>query len=151
MTITKAAIEDSAEYTCILEAMKTVTVLTVEVPKVPPSIPIDQVHAEVWVRRGEDAVIEVPFNGFPTPKAEWTFKGKAIRKTKKSVYSISETSAQLTLKLVDENEAGVYTCKLSNECGDVSVSVTIKLIGKFICLHLILQVHIIWCFYLKVS
>lgn len=130
LTITKAVIEDSAEYTCVLESLKSVSVLTVEVPKVPPSVAADQVPAQVWVRRGEDAVIEIPFNGFPTPKAEWTFKGKTIRKTKKTVYSISETSAQLTLKLVDENEAGTYTCKLANECGDVSVSVTIKLIGK---------------------
>lgn len=130
MTIVKAAIVDSAEYTCVLEAMKTSTMLTVEVPKVPPTIATDQVKTEVWVKRGEDAVIEVPFNGFPTPKAEWTFKGKTIRKTKRSVAAITETSATLTLKAVEENEAGQYTCKLINECGDVSVSATVKIVGE---------------------
>lgn len=130
MTITKATIADSAEYICQVESIKSITLVTVEMPKVPPSVAPDQVVNFVWVRRGDDAVIEIPFNGFPTPKAEWTFKGKTIRKTKKSVYTISETSAQLTLKLVDENEAGLYTCKLTNECGDVSVSVTIKLMGN---------------------
>ena len=135
MTIAKAAIEDSAEYTCVLESMKTTTILTVEVPKVPPSVATDQVRNEVWVKRGEDTVIEIPYNGFPTPKVEWTLKGKAIRKTKRSVSTINETCAQLALKSVDDNEAGTYTCKLSNECGDVSVSVTVKLMGNSISIY----------------
>ncbi len=127
MTITKTVIEDSAEITVYLEAMKSSTVLTVEVPKLPPTINCEK--TEIWVRKGEDAVIEVPFTGYPTPKAEWVFKNKTIRKTKKTSYSINEASAQLTIKQVDDGEAGVYTCKVANECGEASVQVTVKLIG----------------------
>lgn len=132
LTICKATVEDCAEYTIILEAQKSSSVLSVEVPKLAPTIALDQVRAEVWVRKGDDAVIEVPYSGYPTPKAEWVFKNKTIRKTKKAAYSISETSAQLTLKQVDDGEAGVYTCKISNECGEVSVQVTVKLTGKLL-------------------
>ena len=134
MVIIKSTIDDSGEYTCMLEAMKTKTLLTVEVPKLPPSVSPEweAEHTVVWVKRGQqDVVIEVPFSGWPTPKAEWFFKGKPVRKTKKASYTIGEASAQLTLKLVEENEAGQYTCKLSNECGEVSVSATVKLIGKY--------------------
>lgn len=133
MIIIKAAIDDSGEYICMLEAMKTKTLLTVDVPKLPPSVSPEWTaqHTVIWVKRGQqDVVIEVPFSGYPTPKADWLFKGKTVRKTKKTSYTISEASAQLTLKLVEENEAGQYTCKLSNEVGEVSVDVTIKLIGK---------------------
>lgn len=130
LTITKAVIEDSAEYTCILDTLKCSTVLTVDIPCVPPSIASDQILTEVWVKRGDDCVVDIPYNGFPTPKSEWMFKGKAIRKTKRSTYTITESSAQLTLRGVEENEAGAYTCKLINDVGEASVTVTVKLVGN---------------------
>ena len=130
LTISKTTIEDSAEYTCILGNRKTTTVLIVEPPHYPPTIPRDQVQSEIWLKKGQDVTIEIPFNGYPVPKAEWFFKGKPIRKTKKAVTNVADTSVTLSLKQVDTNETGTYTCKLGNDCGEVSVDVTIKLIGK---------------------
>lgn len=135
LTISKTTIEDSAEYTCILDNRKTTTVLIVEAPHYPPTIPRDQVQSEIWIKKGQDVTIEIPFNGYPVPKAEWFFKDKAVRKTKKSVTSAADTSATLSLKQVDTNETGTYTCKLSNDCGEVSVDVTVKLIGKSHSVH----------------
>lgn len=132
LVITKAAMEDSAEYTCIIDSQKSTTVLIVEPPHFAPTIPRDQFQSEYWIQKGEDVTIEIPFNGYPSPKAEWTTDGKVVRKTKKSITTVSDTSMTLTLKQVDEKVAGTYTCKLSNDCGEVSVDVTVKLIGKIL-------------------
>ena len=130
LVITKAAMEDSAEYTCIIDTQKCTTVLIVEPPHFAPTIPRDQFQSEYWIQNGEDVTIEIPFNGYPSPNVEWTTNGKVVRKTKKAVSTITDTSMILTLKQVDDKVAGTYTCKLSNDCGEVSVDVTVKLIGK---------------------
>ena len=131
LVITKAAMEDSAEYTCIVDSQKPTTVLIVEPPHFAPTIPKDQFQSEYWVQKGEDVTIEIPFNGYPSPQAEWITDGKVVRKTKKNIITVNETSMTLTLKQVDEKVAGAYTCKLNNDCGEASVNVTVKLIGEF--------------------
>ena len=143
LTISKTTLEDSAEYTCILDGVRVKTTLEVEIPYVAPSVSSECLKSDFWVKKGEDAIIEIPFYGYPPPKAEWTFKGKSVKKTKKYVPSVSDTSVRFTVKQVDQTETGVYTCKLTNECGDVTVQVTIRLLGNLIfCFHSILkEVH----------
>ena len=130
LTIIKSVIEDSAEYTCVLEAQKVSTILQVEIPRVAPTVASESTRTDFWVKKGEDADLQVPFNAYPPPKADWNFKGKPIKKTKKYITSTTETTANLTVKQADVAEAGEYLCKLANECGEASAEINLRLLGK---------------------
>ena len=130
LTIVKTTMEDAAEYTCTLNNLKVKTTLNVEIPQLPPTVPNEFLVTDFWVKTGEDACVEIPFSGYPVPKAEWTFKGKPIKKTKKFTPSTTETSARFMVKQTEAADTGLYACKLSNDCGDVTIQVTVKLLGK---------------------
>ena len=130
LTIIKATLEDAAEYVCTLDKLKVKTILEVEIPHIPPTVPSEFISANFYVKKGEDAVVEIPFAAYPVPKADWTFKGKAVKKTKKFTPSVTETSARFIIKQTDDVDTGLYACKLSNECGDATAQVTVRLLGK---------------------
>jgi hypothetical protein len=130
LTIVKAALEDAAEYVCTLDKLKVKTILEVEIPHIPPTVPSEFVSADFYVKKGEDAVVDIPFAAYPVPQAVWTFKGKGIKKTKKFTPTVTETSARFIIKQTDEADTGLYACKLTNECGDTTAQVTVRLLGK---------------------
>ncbi|XP_065565598.1 uncharacterized protein LOC136030506 [Artemia franciscana] len=46
------------------------------------------------------------------------------------VPTISSDCVSMTIHSVKEADCGTYTCKMTNACGDVSVDVTLHLLGK---------------------
>jgi hypothetical protein len=43
--------------------------------------------------------------------------------------TLTETTASLTIRKVEEEDVGIYTVKLSNNCGEASAELTLILMG----------------------
>lgn len=69
-------------------------------------------------------------SGVPTPEAEW-YKSKTIMlPSPKAEQTFDEQSATLTIKKVSNEDAGSYTIKLRNECGEVEAALTLIIMRK---------------------
>jgi hypothetical protein len=45
--------------------------------------------------------------------------------------TLTETTASLTIRKIEEQDVGNYTLKLKNNCGEASAELTLILMGKF--------------------
>lgn len=116
---------DADEYSCTVFNVKTSSKLKVETIKMPPTIIIDDKDREYKVKEGEDVTFTVKYSATPKPEAEWSVAKTVIKKTPTKTYKVDEDSASLTIKKVQEVDAGDYTIKLKNECGEAEASLTL--------------------------
>uniref|UniRef100_A0A182MBM1 Titin-like n=1 Tax=Anopheles culicifacies TaxID=139723 RepID=A0A182MBM1_9DIPT len=116
--------EDEDEYTCTVSNAKTSSKLKVEIIKVAPTIFEDGPRA-FTIRKDEDVTFSVKFNATPKPEAEWRVNKRVIIPSAKFVSTVTEETASLTIKRAAEVDAGEFTLKLFNECGDANASFTL--------------------------
>jgi len=74
----------------------------------------------------------VKFTATPPPIDEWTVNGRALRKSKRIVASIDESSAVLTIRDVQEKDFGDYNLKLTNSLGEDSIEISVIVVRKYI-------------------
>ncbi|XP_054276640.1 titin-like [Macrosteles quadrilineatus] len=123
LTIKKVTTEDQTEIACTAFNVKTSSKLKVEKIEIAPRI--KEAPKEYKVKKGEDVTIEVKFTASPPPTDEWTVNGTLIKKSKKVDYTISEESASLTIKKVEEVDVGSYTLRLKNTIGEAFAEMTL--------------------------
>lgn len=79
----------------------------------------------------KSAVIEIPFTGNPQPSATWRFNDKQLpdplRIKEETIYNMTT----LRISKAKRSDSGTYSLLLQNEHGQASVSVKVKVIGKF--------------------
>lgn len=85
------------------------------------------------VQENEDVSFTVKLSGVPTPSVEWYQAGKLITKTPKAEPTYDEKSAQLTVRKVVDADAGDYTIRLKNPCGEVEANLTLVIMRKLLC------------------
>ncbi|KFB36534.1 hypothetical protein ZHAS_00003679 [Anopheles sinensis] len=123
--IIKGASEaDEDEYTCTVSNAKTSSRLKVEIIKVAPTI-FEDGPKTFTIRKDEDITFNVKFNATPKPEAEWRVNKRVIIPSAKFIATVTEETASLTIKRAAEVDAGEFTLKLTNECGDASTSFTL--------------------------
>lgn len=83
------------------------------------------------VKRGEDVTISVLYDAIPQPTDEWVVNSKIIKKSKHTKPSIDSESASLTIKKVENTDSGTYKLKLTNNCGEVEVEISVAVLGKY--------------------
>uniref|UniRef100_A0A182JJK3 Titin-like n=1 Tax=Anopheles atroparvus TaxID=41427 RepID=A0A182JJK3_ANOAO len=115
---------DEDEYTCAVSNAKTSSRLKVEIIKVAPTI-FSEGPNTFTIRRDEDITFNVKFNATPKPEAEWRVNKRVIIPSAKFITTVTEETASLTIKRAAEVDAGEFTLKLTNECGDASTSFTL--------------------------
>uniref|UniRef100_A0A182P3R5 Titin n=1 Tax=Anopheles epiroticus TaxID=199890 RepID=A0A182P3R5_9DIPT len=123
--VVKNTIEDDEdEYTCTVSNAKTSSRLKVEIIKVAPTI-FEEGPRTFTIRKDEDVTFSVKFNATPKPEAEWRVNKRVIIPSSKFISTVTEETASLTIKRAAEVDAGEFTLKLTNECGDASTSFTL--------------------------
>lgn len=122
---------DAQQYTCVASNVKTSTKLKVERIKSAPVIALDDLNRVYKVRESEDVTFTLKFTATPEPEAEWTVSENIIKKSSRVEPKISESSASLTIRKVVETDAGDYTVKLKNVCGEVETTVKVIYMSKF--------------------
>uniref|UniRef100_A0A8D8G2B6 Titin n=2 Tax=Culex pipiens TaxID=7175 RepID=A0A8D8G2B6_CULPI len=123
LVVKNATEDDEEEYTCTIANVKTSSKLKVEIIKVAPTI-FDDTRTYT-IRKEEDVTFNVKFNATPKPEAEWYVNEKLIIPSPRYVSKVGEETASLTIRKVVESDAGEYTVRLANECGDASASFTL--------------------------
>ncbi|EZA47270.1 Titin [Ooceraea biroi] len=124
LIVKKCTTDDIAEYTAVVANVKTSSRLKVEVIEAPPKINLDTLKI-YKTTKGDDIDILVKFTATPLPNDEWTVNGRALRKSKRIVASIDESSAVLTIRDVQEKDFGDYNLKLTNPLGEDSIEISV--------------------------
>ncbi|PSN52174.1 Titin [Blattella germanica] len=127
LVIKKVTLEDQMDYSCVAVNVKTTSKLKVEIIETAPKINLDILQKEYRVKKGEDVTIEVKYTSTPPPTDEWFVNGTLVKKSKRITQTLTETSASLTIKKVEESDVGNYTIKLANNCGEASAELTLIL------------------------
>ncbi|PZC75220.1 hypothetical protein B5X24_HaOG206575 [Helicoverpa armigera] len=126
LIIRKCTEEDQCEYSCVLFDAKCSTKLIVEVVEFPPKIL--EYDREYRIKRGGDVTLHVQYEAAPQPNDEWVVNSKIIKKTKHTKPSIDSQSASLTIKKVENTDAGVYRLRLENNCGEANIEINVVVI-----------------------
>ena len=66
--------------------------------------------------------------GFPQPKIQWFFQGDEIKNNTQS-YIVS-TQNGLTIKKIPQTAEGNYTCKATNDEGEIEAIGEIKVVNR---------------------
>lgn len=156
LTIKKCTEEDQSEVTCVALNVKTSSKLKVEgnsiisslssqclrmytnfiiiiiVTETAPKIHIDDTKKEYKVRENEDINMTLEYTSTTLPRDEWSCQGIVLVKSKRINTKITDSSASLTIKKVQETDAGQYTLDLRNNAGRTSAVVSLTVISKFI-------------------
>lgn len=89
------------------------------------------------VQENEDVTFTVKLSGVPAPTAEWFQSGKLVKKSAKALPTYDEKDAQLTVRKVVDKDAGDYTIRLKNSCGEVEANLKLIIMRKLTYITLI--------------
>ena len=93
-----------------------------------PVIPShDKFEHPVVLHVGESAKVEVPFEGFPSPRVSWDFEGRPSYHVR--VHD-NDHGSVLFLDKVQKSHAGCYNMKLENEFGSCNLKVKVIVLGQ---------------------
>nr|CAD7570417.1 unnamed protein product [Timema californicum] len=125
LIIKKVTLDDQTDYSCVAINVKTSSKLKVEIIETAPRINIEALQKVYKVNKGDDVNISVKYSSTPSPTDEWSVNGKVIKKSKRIIPALTEESASLTIKKVEDNDVGTYTIRLKNNCGEASAELTL--------------------------
>lgn len=100
--------------------------------QLPPTLSLDDKDKIYKVCENEDVTFTIKLTGTPTPEAEWYQSKKVLVKSPKITKTIDEQSATLTIKKVVDEDAGDYTIKLKNVCGEVEADLTLIIMSELL-------------------
>lgn len=86
----------------------------------------------VTIRAGSDLVLDAAVGGKPEPKIIWTKGDKELDLCEKVSLQYTGKRATAVIKYCDRSDSGKYTLTVKNASGTKSVSVVVKVLGKYI-------------------
>lgn len=128
---------DAQLYTCVASNVKSSSKLKVEIIKSAPVIAIDDLNKTYKVKQNDDVTFVVKFNAQPKPEGDWTVNGNVVKKSTRFEPTITDQSASLTIRKIVETDAGEYTIRLKNVCGEAETSLRVVYMSKidYFCLN----------------
>lgn len=120
---------DAVEISCTAANVTTSTKLCVEEIATAPLIISDK-QQTIKVKEDEEVDLSVKFSGIPQPQAEWSTSKKVIVKTQRTVPTIDEQTASLTIKKVVREDEGEYVVKLTNPVGEAEATLHLVITRK---------------------
>lgn len=87
-----------------------------EVPTVKEEI------AEVVAKLGEPAKLACQIIGRPLPDIKWYHYGKELQQSRKYKMSSDGRNHSITIVTDDQDDEGLYTCKATNDTGEIEIS-----------------------------
>lgn len=94
---------------------------------VPPSFtkPLKKVDGSV----GSNVTLECRVAGSQPMLVSWYKDNREIHSDDKFKLAFSESTASVTIRGLEQSDAGVYTCRASNDCGGKDTSGTLSVKG----------------------
>ncbi|CAH8650314.1 unnamed protein product [Schistosoma haematobium] len=127
--------DDLGVYTIKVEKLSSEAKLSM---KVPPTLRLsDSFSDRVIIKAGGAMVFEIPFTASPKPKVEWTWRQRSrpdgelgpVQSPRFKADVVSGLTS-LPVSKVKREDAGDYTVVISNELGEVSVTIQVIVIDK---------------------
>lgn len=85
----------------------------------------------VTVRAGSDLVLDASIGGKPEPKVFWSKADKELELCEKINLQYTSKRALAIVKFCDRTDTGKYTLTVRNASGTKSISVLVKVLGKY--------------------
>ena len=125
LIIDNCTFEDQGIYSVTLKDKRSVAKVTIESA---PRITTDR--RLFTAKKGDNFVLEIPFEGHLPPKVEWIFEDKVLRTTKKLAIEALMTKTSLIFKNFDDSDKGDYKLRLKNNIGECEAHFTINIIDR---------------------
>ncbi|CAL1540886.1 unnamed protein product, partial [Lymnaea stagnalis] len=123
LTVKDVDIGDSGEYTIQIGDRPNRCNVTVQPLPRPPKIDASKVK-EIFVKKGDNIEVNIPFDGAPIPRALWSKDGKHIDEG--NLDTLTEPkNTKLRIPAAQRSDTGLYELTLSNEAGEDKVPVKI--------------------------
>lgn len=124
--------EDIGEYSVKVEKISTTGSIDM---KLAPVLRLsDEFHDSITLKAGASTVIEIPFVAIPKPTVKWTWRSLVEGSVETSPRFSPETAVagmtSIPLGKVKREDAGDYRVVISNELGEVSVTVRLIVMDK---------------------
>lgn len=127
LVIKNVQLKDAGEFVVQVEEISDKCNLTVKECEKLPKVDISQIPKLIKIKAGKDAEIEVPYQSFPIPKAQWKKDGNQVDgKPQKN----DETKASLKLEKAQRGDTGQYELILQNNKGEIRVPIEVHVIDK---------------------
>ncbi|KAM3181520.1 hypothetical protein ACTXT7_014207 [Hymenolepis weldensis] len=131
ISISKVTEEDLGEYTVQVESISSTGKLDMQVA---PTLRLSENFEDTIVMKaGSSTVVEIPFVASPKPTVKWSWKPAKAGSQETTPRFKPDVAAGLTslpIGKVKGEDAGDYSVKISNELGDVSVTVHLLVLDK---------------------
>ncbi|VDP55472.1 unnamed protein product [Schistosoma mattheei] len=102
--------------------------------KAPPTIRIsDQFEDHITLKAGTTKILEIPFISSPKPKIKWTWAPSTDLTQEQTPRFKPDIVAGLTtlpLSRVKREDSGAYKVKISNDLGEISITIHVIVIDK---------------------
>ncbi|XP_075679359.1 titin-like isoform X2 [Dermatophagoides pteronyssinus] len=125
LIIKNVNVQDRGYYTAICNGQRSTGKLSVLTP---PKVLTDT--RRFTAVRGENFSLDISYEGYPSPKAEWYHSGKIIKTSKKSSVEIMMSRTILTIKNFDDDDIGLYKLSLENSIGQYITHFELFIIDK---------------------
>ena len=117
--------QDRGIYTAVCEGQRTSAKMSVLSP---PKVLSD--NRRYTAVRNKSFTIDVPFDGYPIPKAEWYYAGRSLKTSKKVSIEILMSRTIMTIKNFDDSDVGSYKLYLENAIGQFTTHFEVLIIDK---------------------
>nr|KAG5709145.1 hypothetical protein BaRGS_028601 [Batillaria attramentaria] len=94
----------------------------------PPKIDADKVPKEIFVKQGEKIEIEIPYDGAPIPRAQWSKNGEHMPEANLDTETVPKMT-KLRIPGAQRSDTGEYELTLSNEAGTDKIPIKITVMG----------------------
>ncbi|KAH7637606.1 hypothetical protein HUG17_8710 [Dermatophagoides farinae] len=125
LIIKNVNIQDRGYYTVVCNDQRSTGKLSVLTP---PKVLTDT--RRFTAVRGENFSLDISYEGYPSPKAEWYHSGKIIKTSKKASVEIMMSRTILTIKNFDDDDIGLYKLSLENTIGQYITHFELFIIDK---------------------
>ena len=83
------------------------------------------------MKANTSAIIEVPFTGSPQPSVTWNYNGGPLPDIRRTFSETIYNMTALTINRAKLSDAGDYRLTLENNNGKTSITIKVKVIGKY--------------------
>lgn len=125
LIIKNAQPQDKGVYTALCEEQRTSAKMSVLSP---PNVLTDT--RRYTAIRNKSFVLDISFDGYPSPKAEWYYAGRSLKTSKKVSVEILMSRTVLTIKNFDNEDVGTYKLCLENSIGQYMTHFEVLIIDR---------------------
>lgn len=86
----------------------------------------------LYICKGDTIQVRNQYRGKPEPNVTWSVEGEVIERKRRVDIKVTPKHSTLTINDSERPDSGTYKIQVENKLGSDSLSIPIKVIGKFL-------------------